>query len=89
MRKKILGKYKVEECFICSKQATFKNSQGLSVCRDHKNEFLHDAKCLCGDYLDVMTGKYGPFFRCMNCGAINLKKGLEINGYPLKSIEDL
>ena len=89
MRKKVYGSYKVENCAICGSVATLKNSQGLSMCTAHKNEELTDLKCICGDYLDVMTGKYGAFFRCFNCGPINLKKGLEMNNYPLKSIEDL
>ncbi|MFT4282846.1 MAG: hypothetical protein ACMXX6_00285 [Candidatus Woesearchaeota archaeon] len=89
MKKKVYGSYKKEICVICGVSATAKNDQGLTVCQNHKKENLTDLKCVCGDYLDVMTGKYGAFFRCFNCGAINLNKGLEMNGYPLKSIEDL
>ena len=89
MRKKVYGSYKKDFCVFCGKEAVSKNDQGLIVCLAHKKEELNDLKCVCGDYLDVMTGKYGPFFRCMNCGPINLKKGLEMNDYPLKSIEDL
>lgn len=45
----------------------------------HKNEKLNDLKCACGEYLDVLEGKWGPYFRCMNCGNINFKKGIEMN----------
>ena len=76
-------------CIICGEQASSKNKQGLSTCSIHKEEELTNLKCACGDYLDIMTGKYGAYFRCLNCGNINLNKGLDMNDYPLKSIKDL
>lgn len=88
-KKKTYGSYKTETCPFCSKQATTKNSQGVSVCQKHKELQLNDLKCACGDYLDLKTGKYGIFFSCFHCGSINYNKGLELNGYPLKSILDL
>lgn len=88
MRKKY-GEYKKDVCPFCSKIASVKNEQGVPTCQTHKKNLLQDLKCACGDYLDVMTGKYGPYFRCFNCGNINYQKGLVINDYPLKSIEDL
>ena len=30
-------------------------------------------------HIDIMDGKFGPYFRCMNCGNISLKKALEMN----------
>ncbi|MCF7872204.1 hypothetical protein K9L97_04170 [Candidatus Woesearchaeota archaeon] len=88
-RKKIYGASKIDECFICGEQSTIKNKQGLTTCQKHKDEELLDVKCACGDWLDIKQGKYGTFFLCMQCGPINLKKGLEINGYPLKTADQL
>ncbi|MFT4261485.1 MAG: hypothetical protein ACMXX9_03565 [Candidatus Woesearchaeota archaeon] len=89
MRKKEYGSYKIDSCPFCGLQATTKNSQQVPVCLKHKSLLLQDLKCSCGDYLDIKTGKYGVFFTCFNCGAVNFNKGLSINGYPLKSINDL
>jgi len=36
-------------------------------------------KCVCGEWLDIKKGKYGPYFHCLNCGNVSFKKGLEIN----------
>lgn len=73
------GQSKVEKCPFCDEMATIKNSQGVPVCRFHKYFELKNLKCVCGEWLDVCSGKYGPYFRCMNCGNINFRKGLEIN----------
>ncbi len=88
MRKRY-GESKVEICPFCGKQATTRNKQKVPTCTSHRDMLLEGLKCACGDYLDVMSGKYGPFFSCMHCGNINYKKGLDMNDYPLKSIEDL
>ncbi|PIN80388.1 hypothetical protein COV13_03635 [Candidatus Woesearchaeota archaeon CG10_big_fil_rev_8_21_14_0_10_32_9] len=89
MRKKVYGEYQVPKCPFCNSVATIKNNQGIPVCPHHKKEQLENLKCSCGATLDLMQGKYGPFFKCINCNLINYKKGLELNGYPLKSINDL
>ncbi|MFC1769070.1 hypothetical protein ACFLZX_04875 [Nanoarchaeota archaeon] len=78
-RKKIYGQSRVEKCPFCDKIGTLKNKQGLPVCQAHKNKMLMDIKCVCGEYLDIRTGKWGPYFYCNTCGNINLKKGLEMN----------
>jgi len=39
-------------------------------------------KCICGETMDMMSGKYGPFFSCMKHGNMNLRKALEINPLP-------
>jgi hypothetical protein len=88
-KKKTYGSYKTDICPFCSKQAITKNSQGVAVCQKHKELLLQDLKCACGDWLDLKTGKYGLFFTCFNCGPINYNKGLQLNDYPLRSIEDL
>lgn len=89
MRKKVYGEYKVDKCPFCGSVATIKNPQGVPVCPAHKNEELENMKCACGSHLDIKEGKYGVFFLCRNCGPINLKKALDINGYPLISVNDL
>jgi len=73
------GDYKVENCPFCGKISVTKNKQGVPVCIKHKDYELSNLKCACGEWLDVAEGKYGPYFRCMNCGNINFKKGIEIN----------
>ena len=75
------GQYKEEKCPFCSNRAIAKNKQGLNVCNDHKTKSLEDIKCLCGSYLDIRIGKFGPYFNCVNCGNMNLKKGLEMQSY--------
>lgn len=89
MRRKVYGSYQENKCPFCSSTATVRNSQGVPVCQRHKNENLEGMKCVCGMPLDIREGKYGVFFTCISCGPINMKKGLEINGYPLISINDL
>lgn len=78
-RKKVYGQSKIENCPFCEKQATSANSQGIPVCKDHKDSKLPELKCLCGEYLELRSGKWGPFFTCLNCGNINLRKALEVN----------
>ena len=72
------GQYKEEKCPFCGDRAIARNRQGLNVCTKHKEEVLPDIKCACGSYLELKTGKYGPYFNCINCGNINLAKGLEM-----------
>ena len=68
MRRKIYGQSRIDACPFCKKQSTTVNSQGLPVCQKHKDAQLPDMKCVCGDYLDIRRGKFGPYFYCMNCG---------------------
>ncbi|MBS1266852.1 MAG: hypothetical protein MAG795_00821 [Candidatus Woesearchaeota archaeon] len=73
------GKSKINKCPFCEKQATIKNKQVVPVCPAHKDKLLENTKCACGEWLDVCAGKWGPYFRCMDCGNINFRKGLELN----------
>jgi ssDNA-binding Zn-finger/Zn-ribbon topoisomerase 1 len=57
--------------------------------RNNADEVLQDLKCACGGYLDIKEGKFGPFFVCINCNIVSFKKGLDMNGYPLKKVEEL
>ncbi len=78
-RKKVYGQSRIDRCPFCERQATAKNKQGLLVCRQHTHAILNDMRCLCGETLDLMQGKYGPFFNCMRCGPINTRKVFETN----------
>ena len=73
------GQSKIQNCPFCGKTAVSQNSQGIPVCANHKSEKLDNFKCACGEYLEVRSGKFGPYFYCMNCGNINFKKGLDMN----------
>ncbi|MFA6073090.1 MAG: hypothetical protein WC758_03185 [Candidatus Woesearchaeota archaeon] len=87
--RKVYNEEKVSHCPFCGSAATAKNEQKLPVCIKHKGILLQDLKCACGEWLDLKEGKYGPFFVCFNCKIVSFKKGLDMNGYPLKSVEDL
>ncbi|MDP7506055.1 MAG: hypothetical protein QF362_01250 [Candidatus Woesearchaeota archaeon] len=73
------GQSKVNNCPFCGKTAIIKNSQKIPVCEKHKKTKLVDLKCICGEWLDLNSSKWGAYFRCINCGNINFKKGLEMN----------
>jgi len=73
------GSYRVDKCPFCGKQATTSNKQGVPTCIKHKDNELLDLKCACGDWLDLMDGKYGPYFKCMKCGNVSFSRALEIN----------
>jgi len=77
MRRKIYGAEKIDVCPFCTKRAVTKSTQGIPTCQDHKAQKLLDVKCICGQYLDLLEGKWGPYFRCEHCGNISFKKGLE------------
>lgn len=73
------GQSKIINCPFCGKQAITKNSQGIPVCLEHKKSLLPDMKCICGEWLDIKNGKFGPYFYCMKCGNINFNRALEMN----------
>lgn len=77
--KKSYGTYQRTLCPFCKKEATTKNSQKLPVCHTHKNSILGDMKCICGNYLIIMQGKFGIFFNCIKCGNVSPSKVFEIN----------
>ena len=78
MRKRY-GDSLINHCPFCGKSAFIKNKQGIPVCADHKKNELSNLKCACGSWLDIATGKWGPYFRCMHCGNISFRKGLDMN----------
>ena len=73
------GQSRIEGCPFCGKQSISKNAQGVAVCIAHKNMKLDSLKCLCGSFLDIVTGKWGAYCRCVKCGNVNLKRALEMN----------
>ncbi|MBD3248731.1 hypothetical protein GF336_01680 [Candidatus Woesearchaeota archaeon] len=77
------GQSKENVCPFCGKNAVTENKQGIPVCMKHKEKFI-DAKCMCGNWLDVRKGKFGPYFFCIRCGNINFRKGMEMNPQIIK-----
>ena len=73
------GESKIDKCPFCSQSAFLTNGQNIPVCKTHHDAELGEMKCICGEVLDLMTGKFGVFFSCMNCGNMNMRKVLEIN----------
>ncbi len=74
--RKVYGQSQVKSCIFCDKQATTKNKQGVLVCPKHKDQLVEDIKCQCGYWLELKSGKYGPYFSCLNCGNINFEKAM-------------
>ena len=75
-RKRIYGSSQENACPFCGKEANLKSKQGIPVCKDHQTDNL-EIKCVCGEILDVMDGKFGTYFNCFKCGNISLRKGLK------------
>lgn len=79
------GQSKIDSCAFCEKRGLYKNKQGLITCQEHKDSYLPDIRCVCKSYLELKQGKFGPFFVCINCGIISLKKGMDmLNGMQEK-----
>ena len=78
------GQSRIDKCPFCQKQAVTLNNQGVPVCASHKEETLGDLKCVCGETLDLLKGKFGIFFKCMKCGNMNLRKVMEFNTIQTK-----
>jgi len=73
------GESQISSCPFCGKNAFLKNTQGVSVCSDHKRSELPIMKCSCKEILDMKTGKFGVYFNCEHCGTISMKKALSMN----------
>lgn len=73
------GQSRVDSCPYCGAQATGENEFGVPTCRHHIKMDMPPLKCYCGDWLDVLKGKWGPFFSCLNCGNMSWSKGLGAN----------
>lgn len=80
MRRKTYGSYKTDVCPYCGSGTFSKNAIGLPVCKEHSTTTESPSyKCICGDWVDVLVGKYGVYARCMRCGNQNIRRILEIN----------
>lgn len=75
---KVYGQSMVNNCPFCGKVATAKSEQGADVCGKHTKTKILNVKCNCGDYLDLLSGRYGPYFNCLKCGNVNYNKGLDL-----------
>ena len=73
------GESKIDKCPFCGEQSITLNPQKIPVCLKHKMRRLEAMKCICAGFLDIRQGKFGAFFTCPACGAMNLRKALEIN----------
>jgi len=82
--KKKYGQSQILKCHFCDKQATLKNQQGLPTCIDHRKSVEQEKKCVCGEKLKLMNGKYGPFYLCDKCGPVSLKKVKEFDNSDYK-----
>ena len=79
------GQSKIDKCPFCQKQAVNLNKQGVPVCPAHREELLENLKCVCGESLDILKGKFGVFFKCIKCGNMNLRKVMEFNTIKAKN----
>jgi hypothetical protein len=73
------GSYRTSKCPFCLRHGTTKNKQKIPVCSSHKNQVLQDLKCNCGSYVDLLEGKWGPYFSCIKCGNVQFNKIMEVN----------
>ena len=76
--KKTYGLSRVNICPFCTSMATIKNKQGVPVCQKHLKNSIEERKCSCGNWLELLSGKWGPYFRCQNCGNMNFKKAMNM-----------
>lgn len=76
--RKVYGQSRIERCPFCGAQALSVTKQGVPVCRNHVDRVL-ELKCVCGEWLELKTSKWGPFFLCVNCGTVTFRKAMEMN----------
>jgi hypothetical protein len=76
--KKVYGKSKEDSCAFCGGVATQTTESGVLVCRHHRDAKLEEIKCTCGSWLEQRSGKFGPYFNCINCGNVNFNKAMEM-----------
>jgi len=70
------GESKKQDCPFCNKPALSQNTQGIPTCAAHKETLLPDVKCMCGSWLELKNGNWGPYFNCTNCGNLSFAKGM-------------
>jgi hypothetical protein len=84
--RKVYGQSSIAACPFCGGASYAKNGQGVAVCMKHKDLNLPDLKCVCGGWLDIREGKFGTFYTCMKCGAINQQKMMLVNADAIRAI---
>lgn len=70
------GESKKMDCPFCNKPALAQNAQGIPTCNAHKEKELGDLKCMCGSWLELKKGDWGPYFNCTNCGNLSFAKAM-------------
>ena len=80
------GNYKTDSCPFCGQNAFMKNKVGIPVCKHHKDTKYPSMKCICGEWLEFVNGKYGTYCNCAKCGNISLQKAM-VNSRINKSYE--
>ena len=75
------GQSKKADCPFCPKPAIAQNTQGVPTCNAHKEQQLPDIKCMCGSWLELRQGDWGPYFNCTKCGNLSFAKGMS-RGVP-------
>jgi len=76
------GQSHTDSCPFCGKTATTQSCEKVPVCLKHRDSRLPAMKCVCGEYLDLRTGKFGAYFNCMRCGNVSFSKAMEMNVIP-------
>src|SRR3989344_2288222 len=76
--KKVYCQRKQDSCAFCGSIATQTTEAGVLFCRHHREAKLDEIKCTCGSWLEQKSGKFGPYFRCTNCGNIGFNKAMEM-----------
>ncbi len=70
------GESKKQDCPFCNKPPTTQNAQGVPTCQAHRTQTMQDRKCMCGSWLELKQGKWGPYFNCIKCGNLSFAKGM-------------
>jgi len=72
--RKSYGESKIDLCIICGTSAYKKNDVGVPVCGTHEHAEMPAWKCMCGNWVDILYGKYGTYCNCPRCGNLNVEK---------------
>lgn len=70
---------KMTLCAFCGNEATTRNKQKIATCTRHRNEIKEALRCLCGEPVTILSGKFGSYAKCAVCGNVSLKKIMDLN----------
>jgi hypothetical protein len=82
------GQSKKTDCPFCGKPAIAQNTQGIPTCPAHKEKPLGEMKCMCGSWLELRQGNWGPYFNCTKCGNLTLAKALARAAPSTQPVQD-